>query len=399
MTRQYSNDDMGSAFTPSPASLNNGSDPIGVWLQSKRRNRTKSFVKFILFCLLPTLCVFAYMEIWASPRYLSKSQFTYQTYAPTTSLASGLVQSVISGNQTSFIDPGSIIYEYVLSVPDLEKIDKKLNLRAHLSDPKIDYFSRMSPNADLNKFLGYFKRYVSISESEGGYLTLEVQAFDPDYAAQLSKAIVENCDEMLDNMTARARKDAVTAAQNEVKKTENRVLNARLALSRFQSQHGILNPEGSANQFGSIVGQLESERASLQARLALMKQTSPESPEISTTEKKLVATSAQILTERKVLANSEGNEAYSELLASYYSLQMEQEFAKNSYLAAEQGLAVAQADAAKQQSYLIDFSPPYRPDNSYSILPFIYALNVFLSTLAIFFIGSLMIASLRDQTG
>jgi capsule polysaccharide export protein KpsE/RkpR len=47
-----------------------------------------------------------------------------------------------------------------------------------------------------------------------GYLTVDVPAFDPDYALTLAKAIVKACGRMSDDTTARARQDALCSADH-----------------------------------------------------------------------------------------------------------------------------------------------------------------------------------------
>jgi len=85
------------------------------------------------------------------------------------------------------------------------------------------------------------------------------------------------------------------------------------------------------------------------------------------------------------------------VLAEYSSLQLEQEFAKNAYMAAQQGLTVARADAATKQNYLVDFVPPTLPERMSYLYPLQMTATVFLSMLLVLTFGSLVMGAARDQ--
>src|SRR5205085_5367364 len=98
--------------------------------------------------------------------------------------------------------------------------------------------SRLGVHASSEKFLSYYNRHVSVAEGLGGYLTVEVTAFDPQYAVRLAKAAVQACDEMVDSISARARRDEVRSAEAELARQEDRVRHARKAMTDFQNAHG-----------------------------------------------------------------------------------------------------------------------------------------------------------------
>jgi capsule polysaccharide export protein KpsE/RkpR len=78
---------------------------------------------------------------------------------------------------------------------------------------------------------------------------------------------------------------------------------------------------------------------------------------------------------------------------------LEQEFAKEAYLAAQQGVAVARADAARKLNYLVDFVAPSRPDRPTRWFAITYVATAFLGSLFLYAVGSLIIGALRDQAG
>jgi capsular polysaccharide transport system permease protein len=371
-----------------------------ILLDMRRVRRRRLLLRLALFVGLPTVLTLFYTLLWATPRYVTEVEITYQEYRPVQSLSSGLLQSVAGTSQNSSIDIGALLYEYIRSPALLAKLDTELGLRNYYSSSKIDFFSRMSPTASREKFLRYYLWYVSVSQGLGGYLTIEVQAFDPKFAVALASAVVKACDQMVDQMTSRSRQDEMRFAQEELVREEDRVRKARKGLTDFQNKHGDLDPQRVATQLGQIAGTIEGELATARTELANdLAYMQPNSLPVVALKYKITALENQLKAEQTRLASSDGKAGYSQILDEYSALQLEQEFAKNAYLSAQQGLAVARADAARQRNYLIDFAPPSEPDAATAYFPLVYTLTAFVGSLLIFGIGSLMAAAFRDQTG
>lgn len=366
-----------------------------------RRHRSRRLLGwFTLVVLLPTFLTGGYFLLIATPRYSSKFEFTYQTYRGPSSLASGLVQSVTGTSQTNTVDLGSIVYEYMRSPALAEKLDASLDLRKHFTSPKIDWLSRLAGNASRESFLNYFRSHVIVSQGLGGYLDVMVQAYDPGFAQFLARAVVTASDDMVDDLTARARQNEVKFAEAELGRQEDRVRKARLALATFQNQHGDQDPTRAASQLGTIVGTIESDLSAARTQLS---NTAPSlaanSPIVTQLKVKITSLEQQLKEEQQRLASTTSgtNKPYSDVLAEYSSLQLEQEFAKNAYMAAQQGLTVARADAATKQNYLVDFVPPTLPERMSYLYPLQMTATVFLSMLLVLTFGSLVMGAARDQ--
>jgi capsular polysaccharide transport system permease protein len=364
-----------------------------------RQNRRRRFFgKLALFVGVPTLLTALYVFVWATPRYVSEFEITFQTYQNTQSLSSGLIQSVMGGSSAGQ-DFGSILYEYARSETLLHKIDKKLNLRKYYSSSAVDYPVRLNPNASEEAFLNYYRQHiVDVSEGLGGFLTVDVQAFDPQFAQTVANAIVEDCDEMVDQMTSRARLDGMKFAEEEVARQEQRVLRAAVAQTKFQNLHGDINPTNTASQFGQIVATLEGDLAQAKTSLAnTLSYATPDSPQARRIQNQITALEAQLREQRNRLTG--GDATYSQILEDYSRIQLEQQFAQNAYTSAQQGLMVARADAARKQSYLVDFIKPSLPDRPARSFYTTFLAAAFIGSLLLYGIGSLVAGAFRDQSG
>ena len=371
-------------------------------LLTMRRDRKRRFLlRLALFCGLPTLLMALYMLVIASPRYVSQFQVTYQSYQEPQKLSSGIVQTLFGTSAGNLVDFGAILYEYIQSPALVKKLDGELHLRDYFTSTKVDWVSRMSRNASFDTFLRYYHWYVSPSYSLGGYLTVEVQGFDPQFALKLSQAIVKACDQMINDISARARQNEVKYAEDELKREEERLRSDRLALTNFQNEHRDINPPVSASQFTGIVGKLQSDLSAARTQLSdALSYMSANSPQVTTIKYRIAALEKQLREQQQQLAgSSSGGTPYSKILEEYSRLQVNEEFARNAYQAAQQGLAVARADAARQQSYLVDFAPPYLPDKASVTVPILDVLTVGVASLVLFGIGSLIAAAFRDHAG
>lgn len=369
-------------------------------VEMRRTRRRRFFLRLGVFVGLPTLATAIYMFLIATPRYQSEFEATYQTYVAPKSLSSGIVQSFAGTNQNNTVDMGTILYEYIRSPALLQKLDHDLHLRAYYSNTKIDYLSRLDKRAPFEAFLAYYRSHVTVSEGLGGYVTVDVQTFDPKFAQTLALAIMAASDSMTDQITARARSDEINVAENEVAREEDRVRRSRMALTQFQNQHGAEDPERTATQLGDIVAKLESDLAASRTQLAeSQRDLSSSSPIVVQLKSQVSALEQQLHQQQARLAGNGGGTPYSTILGQYSALQLEQEFAKSAYLAAQQGLAVARADVARKQAYLVDFAPPNEPDQPSIYFRLIRTLTVFLISLVIYGFGSLVVGSFRDQAG
>lgn len=389
-----------------PLAFPSMADYTTLLLERRRSRGRRVLLRFAVFILLPTALAFYYAYFYAAPRFVSTIQLTYQTYNPPTTLSGGLVQSVFGTSQSGQDYIGSILYEYLRSPALLKKLDDKLHLKAYYSSDKIDWPMRLSADASDETFLQYYNWHIAdVAEGLGGYLTVTVEAYDPQMTLALSQAIVGFTDEMLEGMSDRAKADEVKYAGDELKRQEDRVLKARQAMTAFQNLHGDINPPTVATQLGNIVGTLESDLATARAQLKdLLAYLSPDSIQVTQLKTKIAAYERQLQDQRTRLATNGGGidptgMPYSKVLEEYTALQLENQFAQTAYLAAQQGLTVARANAARKQNYLVDFVPPQLPDRRTKWYPITIVLTVFIGSICIYALTSLVIGAFRDQAG
>jgi capsular polysaccharide transport system permease protein len=176
------------------------------------------------------------------------------------------------------------------------------------------------------------------------------------------------------------------------------VRRARQAMTEFQTAHGDLDPQHKAEQLGQIVGSIESDLAVARAQLAdAIPALNANSPIVVELKSKIASLEQQLQHQQTRLAGSGNASSYSLMLNQYQALQLEQDFAKNAYLQAQQGLVVARADAAGKRNYLVDFAPAMLPQRANLAVPLQYILSVFLGSLVFFGFFSILTGAFQDQ--
>ena len=367
-------------------------------LDARRRRRRRILVRLAAFVGLPTLATAVFVVFVAAPRYVCRAELTYEIYRPPDSLSAGLAQSFSGTSENNNVDLGAIVTRYANSGAIVRRLARTLPLRRQFADRRLDWFSRLGPRASQTDLLDAYRSRVDVSEGLGGYVTLDVATADPAFSLSLARAIVRACDDMVDGMTLRARNDEMAFAEAEVAREEDRVRRARLALTAFQDAHGE-DPDRTAGQLGGIVGALESDLAAARTQLAESAPfLSPKSPAVEQIRGRIASLNGQLDAEKARLAGSNGT-PFSHLLADYARLQLDEEFARTAYTQAEQGLAVARADAARKQNYLVDFVEPSLPDQPDWRGPARTIASVCGATLLASIVLSILGGALRDQTG
>jgi len=375
------------------------------WIADSRRRSRNFALRLLVFVALPTAIVAAYMFYYATPRYVSEFQITYQSSTNSNSLATGggALSSILGSN--SGIDISGIISTYVTSSAALAAVEERMDFRKYYSEPHIDYLSRLSPSASREQLLKYYLSRVTSNEQMGGYVTVDVQAFDPKTAQTIAESLAAACDKMVTGMTQRQRDDYVKFAEKQVAKMQSRLDEATLNVVSFRNQHRDFNPQTAATQLDTVIGGLEQQLSA--ARSSLTNASTflgPASPTVVALKAKIDALTQQIKLEQTRLANPVGSsgaadQPFSQLVADYVRVTQEQQYATESYTSAKQVLDAANAAAAQQQQYAVTFVPPNLPETAFLGDAIKYTLSTFLISLFIYFLGGLVVGAFRESAG
>ena len=251
--------------------------------QSHVKNDPWIPILFVLCFVLPTLAGALYFGLIASDRYVSEARFAIRPALGTADKAAPDSVGTSSGVPSQMVAQDTLItYEYILSRPMLEIIESKLPIREWFSRDSIDYFSRFDPEKPVEKFLRYWKRRVGIEvESGSGIMSLTVEAFDPSESLAITQAVMKEAERMVNDLSIKAREDAVAESTRELKLAEERMTKIRLAMRDLRNREGVLDAQKSNEANLKVVSELRAARINLAVQLAIgQRDLGPESRRI-----------------------------------------------------------------------------------------------------------------------
>lgn len=366
-------------------------------MRELRRMRTRRLVaRLTLGVGLPTLCAALYSGVIASPQYESVTTFTVQSAdGPSAGGALQLLMSAVPGNAGR---DTLLVQQFVESRDMVERLDREQGLRDHYRGENIDWLSRLDVDATIDETHEYYLEHVDVEhDTQSGAVTLRVRAFSAEQAEAFGQAILEASEQMVNEMSERARRDRIRLAEEQVASAEQRLTAARRQLTALQTEGAELNPLASAEAILGIRSQLEGELAIARAELSTMAATlQPTSPELQTQRRRVAALQRQIDEQTARLAG-EGGRGLSETIARFEPVYAEKELAQQLYETALASLEIARVDAARQHRYVVRIAGPSRPEISAYPVVWRDVLTVLLVSFALLGIGTLVVASVREH--
>ncbi|MCB1366836.1 MAG: sugar transporter [Rhodobacteraceae bacterium] len=317
-------------------------------------------LSFLLMVCVPSGVTWWYLEERAADQYASTIGFSVRKEEMGSAVE---VLGGITGLSSDSSKDTDILYEFIQSQKIVELIDKRMDLRALYSVPyHHDPVFALKPDASIEDLVAYWDRMVKIFYDGGnGLLEIRVNAFDPQDAQKIAGAIFEESSLMINRLSAIAREDATRYAKIELDEAVQRLKETRQAITEFRNRAQIVDPNADIQSQMGLLNTLQQQLASALIELDLLKDTARQTdPRIEQATRKIAVIEARIADERNKfsIGGSGGGEAFATLVSEYEGLQVEREFAEQSYLAAQSAYNGARAEAQRQSRYLAAYVEP-----------------------------------------
>ncbi len=362
----------------------------------KNRLFSISSFLFIIIFIIPVCVVSIYYIAFASDRYESTASI-YITKESTKSNPFDL--SLIGITNSSSARDILVLKAFIESPKMLDLLDKDLNLRKHFSNPKYDYFSRLSKNSSKETFFEYYLKHVTmVFDDEARLLLLKTQSFDRHYSESILNGILKHSQTFIDKLNTNISSSQLKFFDAQVKKSEMELAKEKSKLLQFQKQNNILSTKLTAGTIISTITALESELAAkkslLSSRLDVL---SEQAPAIRRLRSSIQGLEKQIALENARLTNKDGN-ALSDLDAKFQEIKLFLEYKTLRYKSNIDAYEQAQNEAARRLRFLTVVSPPTLADEAlYPNRPYII-LTTAIIALFLYFIASIMVATIREHT-
>lgn len=376
-------------LTPLPAAQNR---------EKLRRRKIRSALFGFLFVFCPTLVSAIYVYGFASDIYQVDTVFQVKTSYDSGGGGKGAL-SIFKGGSIMgrAMDESFSVVRYIESRNALGKLQSELDLRSAFTNPDIDGFSRLAPDADDEALYRYYGGVVDISFDEvSGMIVLETRAFTPDLAFHMATSLANQAESLINDFNGRSEHDLTELARNELKSAEQRLRDSELALTKFRNEHGAIDPTATSSSVNSIIAGLKTQAASIEAEIRAVSDISRgDVPRLAELRNRLAGLQEQIKIEEGRLTG--GENTWASTLEQYGIMMLQSDLAKQSYSSAQSALDSALVEARRQKLYVVDVVSPMMPTEARLPYRAQTVFFTFLASLVSLMIGRLIWAGIRDH--
>jgi capsular polysaccharide transport system permease protein len=356
---------------------------------------------FFLIVALPTVLAAFYYGLVASDIYVSESRFVIRTAQRQASGGGigALLQGTGLSGFTRSVDDAYAVQDFILSRDALRQLDSSLGLRAAFSKPDIDRLSRF-PTLDLDDSFEalhrYYQKRVEVSmDTASGIATLRARAFDASHAVQMNTQLLDGAELLVNRLNDRARRDLIQFASAEVAAAETRAKEATMAVSRFRSARGVVDPERQTMIQLQQVAKLQDELIAAKTQIAQLKAFAPDNPQLASLQLRVKTLQGEMDAEMGKVTG--GSFSLTSKAADFQRLALEREFAERNLAGALAAFEQARNEAQRKQLYLERIVQPSNPDIAVEPRRMRAILTVLVLSLLVWAIASLLVASVREH--
>ncbi|MCP1546774.1 MULTISPECIES: capsule biosynthesis protein [Methylorubrum] len=224
---------------------------------------------FVLLFLLPTMIAAGYFYLVASDRYITEARFALRPALGNVDK----VQSEDTGSNSSLskqmiAQDTLITTSYIASRQMIETMERQMPLREMFSRDGIDFFSRFDADEPIERFMRYWHKRVTTSvDSNGGIISLKVAAFDAQESYTLTRALLDESERMVNELSLKARNAALAESTRELKNAEERLHTVQRAMRDLRNRAGILDAQSANKNNLMVIAELRKKRIDLSVQL------------------------------------------------------------------------------------------------------------------------------------
>lgn len=349
--------------------------------------------------VIPVLLYALYLGLFAAPRYVSETKVTVHTNATEGGSIPGAALALAGITPASHEDT-VFVREFIHSQALAQLLDKRLKLREHYASHPQDRPFHLATDASLEDYVAFFRNRIDVQFDErSGILLIRSQAFDPQFAQALTKAVLEESERFVNEMSHAAARERMKFAEGELAKSATLMRKVQRELLAFQSQNRLLDPAMQAQAASALTAEFTSARARLEAELNGLKGfLQDDAYQVRALRSRIAALDQQIAAERlRATAENQKGERLNKLTLDFQQLQMESELARDSYKLALAAVENSRIEATRQLKNLVVIEPPSLPETAEYPRIAYNLLTLFVVCLLLYAITRLVLATIREH--
>jgi len=342
----------------------------------------------------------AYYSRFALDRYVSVAQITVRQAGggevppiPGLSIMMGRINPA-SREETLYLR------EFILSNDMLKVLQQALQWPSHYAQFQGDPLFWLAEDAPQEDVLEYYRRMVKPHfDEQTGLLSVQVQAFTPEFAEASLKVILGESERFINELSHRMAREEMTFAQEELAKARQEYQLRQDALLAFQGSSNLLDAEAAAKARAGIISELENqltkERTTLKGLEAVL---TGNTPQVRQQRNRIRALEQQLAAEKsRLLAQSQGGERLNVTASRYRSLTIDAAIAEEAYKYAVSSVETARVEASKKLRSLVTIVSPNTPvaaiypERAYNLI------TLFIGLILLYAIVRFVIATIDDH--
>ena len=364
-----------------------------------RRRSSLWWFSLLIIVAVPAAIAAAYYFLIATDQYVAEFRFALRSaeperHDPALFLQESIAPSVIG------VDSYALV-QYLASRAIIDDLSATLDLRQIFSRSEADWPARLDLPVSIEELVRYWKRQVdAFFDATNGTIVVRARAFTPQDAFKLAEGILASSERLVNDLSARARRDALRNAEDEVGRAEKRLKSALTRLREYRDKEGIIDPRKTADATIALAGRVRDELVRADTELSTLKHyMRDDAPSIKILEARVQSLEAQRRAVESEVTDTEKtrSEALSRVMGSYEQLESERTFSENTYQHALQALDRSRINADRQQVYLATFVQPTLPEEALyprRLQSFLVVSGV---AFAVWIISGFIVQSVRDH--
>jgi capsular polysaccharide transport system permease protein len=361
-------------------------------------------LSFIFIVIIPALATILYLAFIASDQYVSEARFAVRTALIDSGADTGGKKDSdagVGGIPALAGQDAYVVASYIRSPAIFAQLPSNLNPREIFRPPDADFWARVDKDPSIEQLTKYWRSMVTTYvDGPSGAVTVSVRAFRPQDAMALTQALIEASEKLVNSLSARSRADAMSRAEEEVRKTEADLRKAFADLRAYRDLQGLIDPQSAANSTGQLLLKTMSERIVVQNQYYVASRAmDADAPSVVTLKNQLAAYDDQIAKlKARITSNGKENRTLSAAIVGYEELELKRIFAEKFYTMAQDALERARIRAERQNIYVTVFMPPGLPEEAQFPERLSLSFLIPIGLLIFWGIGALMAAAIEDHT-
>jgi capsular polysaccharide transport system permease protein len=367
--------------------------------ERRRRRFPLRLLSFLAFVGVPVALAAFYYFYVAADQYVAEFRFALRSVEPMRSEAGTMLQGNVAPSPIG-VDSYAVV-QYIASRDIVDELSKTIDLREMFSRPEGDWLARLELPVSIEELVRYWKHQVdAFFDATNGTTVVRVRAFTPEDALRLAQGVLASSERLVNDLSARARRDTLRNSEQQVRRSEKRLKTALARLREFRDKEGLIDPRKTADATQALAGRVRDELVRTDTELSTLKHyMRADAPSVKMLEARLTSLQAQRRSVESEVTDTEKtrSETLSRTMSAYEELESERTFAEQAYQRALEALDRSRLNADRQQVYVAGFVQPSLPEESLYPRRAQSVGIAFIICFAVWGIGGITIKSVRDH--